>query len=175
MKIEITGDPGTGNTFQEYNIQHVDNFNPKATTVVNNYYDGNKQAAQVATNKVTDKKDTEPVRTEILDYVRKIKPCLADDWKNKYDKLWNDILSLSAVVNDVYKPGKQQNTNFNRNLVAHLIYYIGQQGVVPDYHASHLAVLLEGDRDHPVRSALGKAPGDEIVSQVKRLLKEYAY
>lgn len=40
MKIEITGNPGTGNTFSEVHIGYVNNYNPNATTVVQNYYDG---------------------------------------------------------------------------------------------------------------------------------------
>lgn len=38
MEINIKGDPGQGNTFQEIHINKVDNFNPNATTVINNYY-----------------------------------------------------------------------------------------------------------------------------------------
>lgn len=42
MEINIKGNPGQGNTFQEIHINKVDNFNPNATTVINNYY-GDKQ------------------------------------------------------------------------------------------------------------------------------------
>jgi len=37
MDIKIEGNPGTGNTFQEINIGTVHNFNPNATTIINNY------------------------------------------------------------------------------------------------------------------------------------------
>lgn len=175
MKIEITGDPGTGNTFQEYNIQHIDNFNPNATTVNNTYINGVKQTPQESTCQNVPEKDTAPIKAEILNYVSKLKPYLTDVWKSKYDKLWNNILRIPAVDKEVYKPGKQQGTNFNRNLVAHIIYYIGQQGVFTDKTATHIAEKLEGNSEHPVRGALRIAPDEKIQSEVKRLLKEAEY
>lgn len=51
MEINIKGDPGQGNTFQEIHINKVDNFNPNATTVINNYY-GEKQKPAPAAEKV---------------------------------------------------------------------------------------------------------------------------
>lgn len=36
MEIKIEGNPGTGNTFQEVKIGTVQNYNPNATTVINN-------------------------------------------------------------------------------------------------------------------------------------------
>lgn len=33
MDLKITGNPGTGNTFQEVHIGTVQNYNPNATTV----------------------------------------------------------------------------------------------------------------------------------------------
>lgn len=172
MKLDITGNPGTGNSFQEYNIQHVDNFNPNATTVVNNYYDGKKRNVVEAQTSVTKDKDTAPLRAEILDYVSRIKRYLSDDWKNGYEKLWNSILDLPEVSSQIYNPGKQQGTNFNRNLVAHIIYYIGMhEGAIPNYNASTLTIALEGDKDHPVRRALGTAPDKDVAEKLKELLE----
>lgn len=36
MKVDIKGDPGTGNRYDEVHIGHVDNYAPNAKTVVNN-------------------------------------------------------------------------------------------------------------------------------------------
>ena len=50
MDINIKGNPGTGNTFQEIHIGTVQNYVPNATTVINNNYgDKQKPAASVAT------------------------------------------------------------------------------------------------------------------------------
>ena len=49
MELNITGDPGTGNTYyevhQEFHISHVENLNPNATTVVNHYGDRPRDAS----------------------------------------------------------------------------------------------------------------------------------
>lgn len=37
MDLNVTGDPGQGNSYNETTLQHVDSFNPGATTVTNNY------------------------------------------------------------------------------------------------------------------------------------------
>lgn len=38
MKIDIKGNPGNDNTFQETNVKRVDNYNPNARTVITNNY-----------------------------------------------------------------------------------------------------------------------------------------
>lgn len=38
IKMDNSGNNNTGNSFQQFNIQHVENLNPNATTVINNYY-----------------------------------------------------------------------------------------------------------------------------------------
>lgn len=171
MKIDITGNPGTGNTFQEFNIQHVDNLNPKATTVINNYSDGRKLHVRHETNtEGLSDIDTTPIRADIWNYVSRLKNYLADEWKSRYESLWNRIIDIPEVSAQIYKPGKQQGTNFNRNLVAHIIYYIGNNGLIPNYNAAQLAVALEGDKDHSIRHALGVAPDKPIVDKIKAVL-----
>mgnify|MGYP006924866865 CR=1 FL=1 len=44
MEIEIKGNPGHGNTFQEVHIEYVQNYVPNATTVITNNY-GEQQRA----------------------------------------------------------------------------------------------------------------------------------
>lgn len=69
----------------------------------------------------------------------------------------------------IFNPGKQQDTNFNRNLVANIIHYLDGRGVYKDnYNAALFAQILEGDKDHSVRSALGKYPSEDIVSRLNR-------
>ena len=38
MKFDKDFNPGQGNTFNVWNIQHVENFNPNATTVTTIHY-----------------------------------------------------------------------------------------------------------------------------------------
>ncbi len=174
MDIKIDGNPGTGNTFQEINIGQVQNYNPNATTVINNYY-GTREANSDHSAK-TEKRggqedvvDTATIRQEILTYVSCLRPLLSDEWKSRYLKVWEDILNLDIVAAIVYEPGKQQGTNFNRNLVANIIYYLDGQGAYKDkYNATTMTFKLEGDKDHSVRSALRNNPPAEVVSRLNR-------
>lgn len=172
MDINITGDPGTGNTFQEINIGTVQNFNPNATTVINYNY-GDKPKAAPAPDKVLQDADKEVRKTAIMEYVLRLKPHVAKDWKNRYESTWQKILALPEVEEQVYEPGRQKDTTFNRNLVAHIIYIMCNAKVFATQNATTLAVALEGDKDHPVRNQLGKYPDDSgITAGVKAQLAE---
>lgn len=62
MDLNVTGDPGQGNSYNETTLQHVDSFNPVATTVNNNYnYSSN--SSRLAS-------DFERLRQEILKGVK---------------------------------------------------------------------------------------------------------
>ena len=68
---------------------------------------------------------TEPIRTEIMHYVSCLRPHVAKDKRDRYMQLWDRILGLPVVEKEIYDPGKQQDTNFNRNLVANIIHCLG--------------------------------------------------
>lgn len=113
--------------------------------------------------------DKSAIRAEILAYVKRIQIYVSDDWKSRYIKMWEDILDLEVVAKNVYNPGKQQGTDFNRNLVANIIHYLDSQHLYKgNYNASTMAMALEGDKDHSVRGALGKDPSPAIASRLKR-------
>ena len=125
------------------------------------------EAAQAKDNAV--KPDTPLLKNCILEYVSNLITELSDDWTHQYKKVWDEILDLDIVAAKVYDPGKQQGTVFNRNLVANIIYYLGQKGAFKSpYNASRMARLLAGDPDSSVRAALGKYPDDKIVSRLNR-------
>ncbi len=113
--------------------------------------------------------DKSAIRSEILSYVNRIRPYLTDEWKSRYTRTWEDILDLDIIAQSIYTPGKQQGTNFNRNLVANIIHFLdSQKAYREDYNASTMAFALEGDKDHSVRGALGKDPIPAIISRLNR-------
>lgn len=174
MEIKIEGDPGTGNTYnevkQEFHIGHVENLNPNATTV-NNYY-GTRAKGDTPAAAPTPPPPSEAARAEILAYVDRLRCDLRDEWKSKYRHLWEDILDITVVKSHIYNPGKQQGTNFNRNLLANIIHHLGTRQVFRDYNASRLASHLEGTPEHSIRSALGSEPPQEITSRLTRYFDE---
>lgn len=170
MDINIKGDPGQGNTFQEIHINKVDNFNPNATTVINNYY-GEKQKPAPAAEKVLQDAEREQRKSDILQYVAKLTQYVSKDWKNRYETLWKNILALPEVEAEVYEPGKQKGTTFNRNLIAHIIYIMCKEGVMIERNATRLATALEGSGEHSVRNQLGQHPSNrEITDKVLLLI-----
>ena len=168
MDIKIKGNPGTGNTFMEINIHHVDNLYTTAPVPSDNK-DGTHAGRQGAAAQAAPPEDTALLRREILDYVSRLCTYLADGWKSSYRRTWEDILDIGVVSAAVYNPGKQQKTNFNRTLVANIIHYLqGKGAYAGNYNAALFALILEGSKDHPVRGALGKDPDAGIVSRLNR-------
>lgn len=171
MDININGNPGTGNTFQEVRITNVQNYNPNATTVINYNYGEKSKTASSPDNNMTDD-EREHLKTEIMTYVSRIKQYVAKEWKNRYETTWRSILDIPEVKSLVFSPGKQKDTLFNRNLVANIIYIMCNAGLFDDTNATTLAVALEDNKEHSVRSQLGKEPADELlVKHVRALLK----
>lgn len=115
----------------------------------------------------------ENIRKEIIEYACKVRYHLADEWKSRYENMWNDILDLDVVSRDIYKVGKQQGTNFNRNLVANILCYLDGLGVFGNsYNAASMAMALEGCKESSIRAALRKAPSAEIVSRLNRYFEK---
>lgn len=171
MDIHITGNPGTGNTFTDIHINTVNNYNPNATTVINNY-NVDKQKSAPATEKVLQDAEREQRKADIMDYVANLKEYVSKEWKNRYETLWKEILNLPEVDAEVYEPGKQHGTTFNRNLIANIIYIMCKKGVIAETNATKLTVALEGDKDHPVRAKLKESPANkEITDKVYSLLE----
>lgn len=162
MDLKITGNPGTGNTFQEVHIGTVQNYNPNATTVINHNY-GERHKAPAAVTPALPEADLTPLRDEVLHYVMKIQGCVSPQWAERYSTLWHQVLAAPEVEAVIYKPGKQQNTTFNRTLVANIIYIMYKEGVLQNVTASRLAELLEGDKDHSVRGRLHDYPDDSSI------------
>lgn len=160
MNIKIEGNPGTGNTFNEVHIGVVENYVPNATTVINNHY-GDSRKAQPTADKESSKADLLVRRGEIMQYVGNLKQYVAKEWKNRYESIWASVLDIVEVAAVIFEPGKQKDTTFNRNLVANIIYIMCRVGIITETNATKLTESLEGNKDHPVRAQLGKAPEDK--------------
>lgn len=171
MDINIKGNPGTGNTFQEVHIGTVQNYNPNATTVINYNYGDKPKAMSSPDNNMTDE-EREHLKSEIMTYVSRIKQYVANEWRNRYETTWRSVLDIPEVESLVFSPGKQKNTSFNRNLVANIIYVMCNAGFYAETNATTLTIALEDDKEHSVRGQLAKEPADRLlVKHVKALLQ----
>lgn len=172
------------------NIGKAVNVNPIAkdvhTTI--NIYSNKEAAVDVLKEAGVEKAETlfrgepEPdtdctaIRNEILAYVSRVQPLLIDDAKSDYMKVWNDILDLREVEALVYKPGKQKGTNFNRDLVANILYYLRNWKIYrvvykQDYNGVALTEALEQDKEHSVKHALRDDPPQPIQEAITAMMK----
>ena len=164
------------------------NVNPTAKEVNNTFIIGAKEGKEAIAEALGTKNsalykdesgfDTEitPIRNEILAYVSRVRPLLVDEAKSNFKKVWNDILDLSEVKVLVYKPGKQKGTNFNRDLVANILYYLRHWKIYrvvykQDYNGAALTEALEQDKEHSVKHALRDDPPQDIQEAITAMLK----
>lgn len=121
--------------------------------------------------------DCTPIRNEILAYVSRVEPLLVDNAKSDYMKVWEDILDLREVEAVVYKPGKQKGTNFNRDLVANILYFLRNWKIYrvvykQDYNGAALTEALEQDKEHSVKHALRDDPPQPIQDAITAMMKK---
>lgn len=170
MDINIKGNPGTGNVFQEIHINNVETYAPNATTVINNHYADKRplrNSADVRQNEVAARQR----QADIMDYVGRLKKYVSQDWRNRYETTWERILNLPEVASVVYDQGRQRDTTFNRNLVANIIYVMCRRGIIAELCATSLTMALEDDKEHSVRAQLGREPENrELTEKIKELL-----
>lgn len=189
MKIEIEGNPGTGNHFTEVHIGNIENNFPNVTAV-NIIKDTDGQRTVVESNgngggnnatPPTANRGREAQRQDIIQYVGKTLQLVRYDWKTKYMDLWEDILDLPAVNAVVYQKGRQQNTSFNRKLVLHIICYLGNHadegiGIFErTYVASHVALQLGDGCEKTTRPELGFKPEKSIQVAIDELMDSPKY
>ena len=194
-KFIIEGNPGTGNTFIKIGTAY--NVNPNAKEVKNTFIIGDKKAAESAVAEAMGKAphfapvaespydrmrepeeniDITPIRTEILNYVSRVRPLLTDEAKSTFMKMWEHILDLPEVASKVYKHGKQWGTNFNRDLVANILYFLRNWKIYrvvykQDYNGAAMTEALEGDKEHSVKHALRNDPPKDVRDAINAMMK----
>ena len=110
----------------------------------------------------------------IMEYVGRLKPIVRQEFLNSYDQLWSGILELEEVKLQVYDKGKQQDTTFNRNLVAQIIHQVSSWLYVPTANTVRMAEYLEPERgaQHPVRQKLGESPEREVRTAIESYMQD---
>lgn len=197
VHFTIDGNAGENNTIVNMVIEKAYNVNPSAKVVNNTFNIGTREEASAAIEEAmgaqpmpeqpksgTPKsladtmKDPEEcidcsvIRKEILIYVSRIRPLVAPDKKDKFQKMWEGILDLEAVKSSVYKTGKQKETNFNRKLIANIIHHLDSRKMyAKPYKASDFAMALEKDSGKSVRGELGKFPSNYVCAEIDDYLE----
>ncbi|MBQ8155157.1 MAG: hypothetical protein IJ082_02400 [Prevotella sp.] len=113
-------------------------------------------------------------KNSIMEYVNRLKPLVKDDFKKEYDEFWMQILELEEVKQQVYNKGKQQDTTFNRNLVARIIHQIGDKVYLMGINDQQYAEYLEPGKgkNHSVRQQLCLMPEAPVKRAIERFLEK---
>lgn len=195
MEIKIEGNPGTGNTYVETKIGHIENNFPAVTevTIIQGHdgkkiitkggEDGSDQSSSAANPEFADNTQAlrDAKRQDIIKYVSRTLPLVNYLWKDKYMSLWYDILDIPEVDAVIYKKGHQQHTSFNRKEVLHIICYLGKHaaggiGIFADrYVASAVALQLNDGCEKTTRPELGFKPTFPIQKAIDKLMDSKKY
>lgn len=196
MKIEIKGNPGTGNHYTEVNVKNIEaNFPNVKEVIINKDANGNKVittkggenpalsvgAAPAPAPEQGGNINKEARRQDILHYVEKLLPLIMYDWKAKYMDLWADILNIPEVDAMIYKRGHQQNTSFNRKEVLHIICYLGKHadggiGIFEErYVAKYVAEQLNDGCEKSTRPELSYSTTKPIQQAIDKLMQSKKY
>ena len=110
----------------------------------------------------------------IVEYVGRLKPVVREQYRNEYDTIWEGILELTQVRTLIYNKGKQQDTTFNRNLVAQIIHQMSGWLYLPTANTVKMAEYLEPEKgsEHPVRQKLGESPEKDVKKAIEAYVKE---
>ena len=108
----------------------------------------------------------------IMEYVGRLKPVVREQYLARYDEIWAGILEISQVKAVIYDKGKQQDTTFNRNLLAQIIHQVDML-YLPTANTVQMATHLEPEKgaDHPVRQKLGEVPDISIKKAIEDYIK----
>lgn len=147
-------------------IEHVGTINVHPTIVHSGHDD--KSARPVTPAEPSASSAT--ARRELLQYVQRLSGHVASAWQPRYEDLWDTLLTLPEVAAEIYRPGKQQNTSFNRNLVAKILSVLIDCGVIAEHNLTRLTTTLEGDKEHSVRQALAQKPSSVIEQKIRHIL-----
>ena len=167
----------SGRPLTIFNIREVHQLNPNATHVTNHYYGDQFVPKEVQRNEPSAPENAtrnpQLSKKSILEYVMRLHPMhVRQEWREKYQALWEEILELPAVSATIYNKGKQQGTTFNRNLVANILHLMAEKKVLTfTASAKNMAIVLEGDADASVRAQLGVMPPREIELSIMELVK----
>lgn len=127
--------------------------------------------------KQEEQKETAKGKEAIMEYVDRLKPVVADCYKEHYVDIWQEILEQEAVSSIIYKRGSQKGTVFNRNLVARISHMFLLGGIIAEGTSDvRMTELLEPEKgkNHSVRGELALMPEDKMVKKaVKEVLEKH--
>ena len=108
---------------------------------------------------------------DALQYVSRIRHCVASDWTGRIDALWK---RLTAQYAQRFSETQAKNTTFNRRFTCQLVGTLLAQGVYrPDITQTEYTRLLEGSSRSSLRKDINQGVSNDAIRQsVRQLLNE---
>lgn len=116
--------------------------------------------------------DRVKIRQDIIKWVNRLKCFVAQRWQNSYESLWQSIISHRLLEDQIYRPGKQKDVSFNRNLVANIICILKRKNVIYESNDTLLSKAL--NCNDAVRKNLNVEPNEDIKNAITKLLTKDA-
>ena len=107
---------------------------------------------------------TPAAKEAIMEYVGRLRPVVREQYRDRYDEIWEGILEISQVKAVIYNKGKQQDTTFNRNLLAKIIHQVDIL-YIPTANSYLLASHLENDENIKIPELTSVELDDNVLSQ----------
>lgn len=108
----------------------------------------------------------------IIKYVEKLTDIVAEDWKSKWKKLWEAIVSNDTLAAELANKGRQQKTTFNRTLVCNIIAYLHTEGIVIyNSYYDAVAILENGNKDHTIKNSFNKIHDATIRNELDAVIE----
>lgn len=133
------------------------------------------EAEKPARHADRDEADVEAATRAAMEYVGRLHEMVTPAWSSHYMDLFKQIFALPQVRVSIAVVGKQQGTNFNRNMVANVVQMMLQEHDIflPTANPSRMAEKLEHNKDHSVKAALGAVPQDKQLKEaIRAAIKE---
>ena len=129
------------------------------------------ESAKKNAQKEDDSKNQKQGKDAIMEYVGRLKPVVKEQYLDHYDQIWEGILEINQVKAVIYNKGKQQDTTFNRNLLAKIIHQVSWWLYESSANTVIMAEYLDPGKgiDHPVRQKLGESPNKDL----KKALEQF--
>lgn len=113
-------------------------------------------------------------KQDILEYVNRLIPLVKEQYATAYIGIWEKLLDIDEVRSRIYDKGKQQQTCFNRNLVAQIIHQASSVLYLPSANPTVMTEYLEpgSGKAHSVRQKLGEMPDKTVKKAIEAYLNE---
>ena len=129
--------------------------------IVINITDDKSQCQEEEEKNITDNKNIQATKENIVEYIERFLPVIFEDKHEKWMALWNALLDEENLKEFFLLPGRQKfaenEVHFNRNGVINVVGFLKNNypQLFSEQRNTEIALVVEASRKHPMRQHLG--------------------